>query len=163
MTNQSFPKREELLNGDVAAAQGYAYDLREKLLELIEMKEQEKNREILTALKDRDVALAKLETIEDKAEDEKELAVIKVKRHKQEEIANVEKSCYDSLRAERIRHHEEETQIYEQNKKLRRNVDALEDQRRRDVEALEDQLHDAKQTIRMLKERHPEDENAPSE
>ena len=32
--------------------------------------------------------------------------------------------------------------------------------RKRDIEALEEKLHVANQTIRMMKERHPEDEHA---
>ncbi|CAL9733432.1 hypothetical protein MOSE0_B00716 [Monosporozyma servazzii] len=91
ISNQTYHKREELLNADMPTLQGYAADMRGSLMGI--MKETlMSEREIITAGKDRDIAFAKVEVGEAKAGYEKDLAETKVNRDREKETANIEKN-----------------------------------------------------------------------
>ena len=182
ISNQAYHKREELLNADMATLQGYAADMRGSLMEM--MKETlTLEREIITPGKDRDIAFAKVEVGEAKAGYEKDIAEIKVKRDKDKEITNVEKKLAKvevkesgmeekmKMRKDDIKELEEkrkddmkkleekQKRIEESEEKRKRDLQESEEKRKRDLEELEEKLHVAKNTIRKLKERHPEDDN----
>ncbi|CAL9734514.1 hypothetical protein MOSE0_F00936 [Monosporozyma servazzii] len=99
-SSQASHKREEQLDIVYATVQGNAIDLRGRLIGMMEKtltirREKIKQivdaeREAIIAGKVKDIALAKLETIEAKAEYEKDLAVTKVKRDQEKEIMNIE-------------------------------------------------------------------------